>query len=85
MGAVLCCPEHTETDIWPQDIDEKLQGHNSITVTAAFCRHKGFNIEAMVEFRTLTRHNVRRTFQHEQGSVIHVTQTFAAGCRIVAA
>jgi hypothetical protein len=31
MGAVLYCPEHTETDIRLQDIDEKMQGHNLIT------------------------------------------------------
>jgi hypothetical protein len=85
IGRRACCPEHTETDIWQQDIDEKLQGHNLIT-PACGCEHTTEDESAaMVGFRALTRQNVPRLSSREQVLVIHVTQAFAAGCRIVAA
>jgi hypothetical protein len=36
VGRRACCTEHTEMNIWQQDIDETLQGHNLITVISAF-------------------------------------------------
>jgi hypothetical protein len=67
MGAVLCCTEHTEMNIWQQDVDETLQGHNLVTKMADYS-----GICTKLHARQLT-------------IVIHVTQSLASRCRIVAA